>query len=449
MDLPGTLARHVFIPAYNRRWGIRNGPIIRNLMRSQYFTPEQIRADQWQAVKRLLDFVYAHNTFYRRRFDAAGMTPDDVTSREEFARLPALTKDDIRQNSELLISRGYSREQMTHKRTGGSTGLPVHLYVDAEAFSFKYAVTYRHDRWAGYLPGARRAALWGDTDKKYSLKERLYKALCERTLYMDTLKMDDEYLLAFVRKLRRYRPHSLIGHAHSLYFFAKFLRDNAITDVCFDSIVSTAETLSAEERQTVEAVFGRIVFDRYGCEELSLIASECEQHDGLHISAEGLYVEIIGGDDTRPGDLVITDLVNRGMPFIRYEIGDTATTLGGACACGRGLPRLGRVSGRTADILYTPEGRKISGISILDTFVIHIPGLRQVQIVQEKPDQVTFKIVKDADFGQHTLEKLARTVSGVFGPAMKYDIEYVTQIPMTPRGKYQFSVSRLKEEDLP
>jgi phenylacetate-CoA ligase len=203
--------------------------------------------------------------------------------------------------------------------------------------------------------------------------------------------------------------------------------------------------MSDAERETVESVFGRVVFDRYGCEEVSVIASECPAHDGLHVAAEGVFVEVLDGDETTPGRVVITDLVNRGMPFIRYEIGDLATTASGACACGRGLPRLGRVFGRTSDILYAPDGRRISGISILDTFVIHVDGVKQAQIVQDALDHITLRVVPSDAYSDDTAEELRSTARRIFGNDMRCSVERVPRIEPTPRGKYQFSICRIED----
>jgi phenylacetate-CoA ligase len=251
---------------------------------------------------------------------------------------------------------------------------------------------------------------------------------------MDTLLMDDDYVLRFLDRVRAFKPEILFGHGHSLYYFAKFIADHGIKDIEFKGIISSAEALPPEERKVVEEVFGNIVFDRYGCEEVSLIASECETHEGMH---------------TEPGRLVITDLSNYAMPLIRYEIGDLSTTMSGECACGRGLPRLGRVVGRTTDILYTPEGRKISGVSILDTFTIHIPGFKQIQIVQEKINEVIFHIVKDEHFSEKSLQLLGEQVPRIFGPKMTYQIKFVDKVALTSRGKFQFTICKLDQEDIP
>ena len=445
MNIFEQVSRNFIIPIYNWKFGIKYKHIINFLNDSQFFSSEQIREIQWKKVKDIIEFAYFNNTFYNNHFKKANITPKDIHNLNDFSNIPLLTKEDIKNNPESLISNNYQKENMHHKRTGGSTGVPVHLYVDDYAMNFKRAAVHRHNSWANYLPGMKRASLWGDTDKTYSFSDRMYMKLYERTIYLDTLNMDDANMFKFVEKLKQFKPKSLMGHGHSLYYFTRFLLDNNIANIRFNGIISTAETLFDNERKVIEDLFGNIVFDRYGCEELSIIASECEKHEGLHINAEGLYVEVIDGDDTTPGELVITDLVNKGMPFIRYKIGDMATILNKPCSCGRGLPRLGKVFGRVTDILYTPEGKKISGVSILDTFVIHIKGFNQVQIIQNKIDHVLFKIVKDKYYSDNSLEKLKETVVKIFGPQMNSTIEFVDNIPKTDRGKFQFTICNIEK----
>lgn len=445
MDIHGHLARGLFVPFFEKRWGMAAPQLRRELERGQWLDPEQIRAQQLERLRALLDFAATSNPFYRERLRAVGFAPGDLRSLDDLAGIPLLTKDDVRGNADALISEGFSKDTMTHQRTGGSTGVPLHLYWDDDANRLKFNVTKRHDAWAHHVPGARRAALWGDTNKSYPFKVRLYKTLCERTVFLDTLEMDEAHLDVFVGELRRFRPTALLGHAHSIFFFADHLRRKGIDDVRFDGIISTAETLTDEERKVIEAVFGNVVFDRYGCEELSIIASECEQHDGLHVAAENVHVEVLDGDGNTPGRIVVTDLNNRGMPFVRYEVGDLATVATGTCACGRGLPRLQRVFGRTSDILYAPDGRRISGISILDTFVIHVPGVKQAQIVQDALDHVLLRVVPALDDREAIATGVRNAALDVFGAAMRCDVEFVERIEPTPRGKYQFSICEIDD----
>jgi len=443
MDIAKYLIKYLTIPLYDKRESKNVGPVLDELEKSQYYSIEQIEHQQFKSLKDLLAYADRHCTYYQRKFADCGFKPADFRSLADIKHLPVLTKDDIREHQDNIISNEYSVMDMIYKRTGGSTSVPLKLYVDLAAANRKLAATIRHNRWAGYDRGDKLAAIWGDTDKKYSFRQKLYNLLNSRAIYLDTLKMNEQYILDFIARLRKFKPSIMMGHAHSLYTFACFVEEHDIADLRIRGIISTAEILYDRERAKIESVFGKILFNRYGCEELSIIASECDRHDGLHINAEGLYVEVVGGDDTEPGKLVITDLWNRGMPFIRYEIGDMATLKPGQCACGRGLPRLGKIYGRTADLLYTPDGRTISGISVLDTFTIHVPGVKQVQIIQNKLNELNFKIVKGNDFSEESLRILGEKIPLCFGSSMLYEIEFVDSIAQTARGKYRFSICNI------
>jgi len=439
------VSRRLAMPLYEALKGTGTTRLYRECVRTQHLAEKDLRERQLRALQELLRFAWTHNRFYRTRYTEAGLHPEDVRTLEDFARLPLLTKDDLRANPDALVSDPFDKSRLSHRRTGGSTGVPVHVYWSWDAIPLKDALVRRHDEWAGFLPGERRAALWGDIKPPATLKARLADAVFKRTIFLDTLKLDERNMLEFAERIRATGTRLLFGHGHSLYFLAQFLKERGVRDVGLAGIISSSEMLPPEERRVVEEVFGRIVFDRYGSEEVGLIASECTEHDGLHVAAEGIHVEILGGAEAEPGRIVVTDLLNRGTPLIRYDIGDLATTKAGACRCGRGLPRIGRVTGRTSDFLYTPEGKRISGISILDTVTIHIPGFRQVQVVQERLDELTFNVVKDSSFSELSLARLADAVSRYFGPAMRHRVAYVDTIPMTGRGKFQFSICRVPD----
>ncbi len=444
MDLLAACSRYLLLPTYLRWIGSGQLPQYRRFMKSQFLTEEELRRRQWTAVQDMLRYVHGHNRFYRRRLHELGATPDDFRSLADFSRLPLLTKDDLRGHADELLSDGWDVSSLRRKRTGGSTGVPVHLYWDPRAAGIKGGVAMRHDEWAHFQVGRKKAALWGDVKSRTSLRHRLTDALYNRTIYLDTLEMDDRRMLDFAEAIRRTSTKLLFGHGHSLYHFARFLRERRVTDLKLKGIISSAEMLPPEERRVVEEVFGNVVFDRYGCEEVGLIASECERHDGMHVAAEGMYVEILDGTEEVPGRVVVTDLLNHATPILRYEIGDLALTKPGPCACGRGLPRIGRVIGRTSDFLYTPEGRQISGISLLDTVIIHIPGFRRAQVVQESLNALTFNVVKEEGFSDASLGTLAAAVTKYFGPSMTHKVVIVDAIPMTGRGKFQFSICKVK-----
>ncbi len=440
MDVVKPFIRHFAYDFYLRRDGFRLDEPRRQLAMSQFCSADELAALQLMKLQNLLAAAYTENSFYRNRFDQCGFEPGDLREFSDLAKLPILTKDDIRDQLIRNFSHGYTKGNLFHKRTGGSTGVPLHVYIDYEAISQKMAATERHNEWAGLVPGNHLAAVWGDTSKSLPLKERIRHGLTTRAFYLDTLKFNPQTITTFIDEITRHQPPVLIGHAHSIFRLAEYVRDSTSADISFDGVITTAMVLSNNERQVIEETFNSKVFNRYGCEELSIIASECSAHDGMHIFAEGLYLELIGANEREPRPLVITDLTNRAMPLIRYEIGDYGVMADGNCQCGRHLPRLLEVSGRTADFLYTPEGERVFGISILDTFVIHIPGIRQAQLVQDQYDHIDLYVVKENSFSAQSTALIQKNMVEIFGPGMKYDLHYVDQIQQTGAGKYRFSI---------
>jgi phenylacetate-CoA ligase len=443
MDLLKSLIRNFTYDFYLRRDGLKMEGLRERLEASQYLSSDELLSRQLGDLKSILAFCSEHNKYYQKQFNNCGFQPDDLKDFSDLDKLPVLTKDDIREAGDGLFSAGYNKSNCFYNRTGGSTGVPLRTYMDPHAVSIKKAATLRHNSWANLIPGERVACVWGDTDKKQSLRARLREKLTDRSFYLDTLKFDSEHIEAFLKKIRKYKPPVLMGHAHSIFRLAEYVRDNNVGDISFKGIITTAMVLSDSERANIENVFHSPVFNRYGCEELSIIASECEAHDGMHIFAEGLYVELLDENKNTPGKLIITDLVNRAMPMIRYEIGDYAVGAKGDCLCGRSLPCLQEVSGRVADFLYTPEKKPVFGISILDTFIIHIPGFKQVQIVQKLYDLLDFYIVRDKNYSEDSLGILKKNVAEIFGPNMRYETHFVEKIKQTERGKFRFSICNI------
>jgi phenylacetate-CoA ligase len=201
------------------------------------------------------------------------------------------------------------------------------------------------------------------------------------------------------------------------------------------------------ERRVVEETFGCQATNRYGCEEVSLIACECEAHQGLHVNMDTLVVECLrDGRPAEPGEtgaLVVTDLTNYGMPFIRYQVGDTARMAAEPCSCGRSYPLIESLEGRIADYVRTPEGEYVSGISLTENFAMVLEGVKQMQIVQDRLDHLVFRVVPGEDGNQGLEADIASLVEQRFGRGMEHQVEYVNSIQSEESGKYRFCISKL------
>lgn len=424
----------------------------RELRRRQYDAPEAIQARQWDAAQKILQHAYDTTAFYRERLSGVCLSPESIRSFEEFRRIPLTTKSDLRSRAGDMISRNYDPSQLHRKKTSGSTGVSLEVFLDDEAAQWKRACTLRSDEWSGWRLGESVALLWGNPPTyAANWRSRLRNALLHRYDHaLDTLHASDDAMRAFAEDLRRRPPSLMFGHAHSICFFARFCRSSGGAGFRPRGIISTAMVLHDWERQMIEEVFQCPVTNRYGCEEVSLIASQCERHEGLHINADGVYVEILRGDGTpaEPGEVgrvVVTDLANRGMPILRYEVGDMAALAGRPCPCGRGLPVLERIEGRIADYVVTRSGSMISGISLTENFALKIPGLTQMQIIQEELDRFVFRIVKGPEFNDQSLEHLRKTAVERFGEEVRYECQYVDRIAPEPSGKYRFCISKVEK----
>ena len=450
MDFYAPIARRVIAPL----WAVKEGtPYLRHLKyleMSQYLPLGKIREDQWMRLKKILKHSFENTEFYKRRFLENNATPEDIKDWGDFERVPFLTKEDIRGYRNEMVAKNIPKQKLVAKKTSGSTGVSLEFFVDEDSLQWKRACTVRHNRWTGWDLGERVAAIWGNPEHYKNWRMKLRNFLLDRYTYLDTLNMDEKSMIEFYRAICYRLPALLFGHAHSLYLFSEFLKGKGWIPPRPRGIISTAMILHSHERKTIEEVFGIKVTNRYGCEEVSLIACECEKHQGLHTNLDTLVVETIrDGKQTLPGEpgsIVVTDLTNYGMPFIRYKVGDVGILSGENCSCGRSFPMFQSVEGRTADYIVTPEGKYISGISLTENFAMLLPEIKQLQIVQDRKDHLILRIVKSNNYKKETEIKIQALFNQIFGIAMNYELEYLNMIPQEPSGKYRFCISKVSNQ---
>jgi phenylacetate-CoA ligase len=263
-------------------------------------------------------------------------------------------------------------------------------------------------------------------------------------MWLDTAYIKPENILRFNRRLKSFRPKVIVAYARSAAWVARFLQEQQVEVYSPQSIITSAEMLTREDRSVIENVFGCPVFNRYGCREVGVIASECEQHDGLHLMAESLVIEVVAAGNQpvmgQMGRILVTDLFNDAMPLVRYEIGDMASMMESACVCGRGLPRLSGIEGRVTDFVVGSDGRLVSGVFLATYVVARRPSLGQVQIRQSKPGEMVYRITlpDDEPAGADDLEFLETATKKYLGTDTEIRFEFVETLDATPTGKLLF-----------
>ena len=447
MSLMSAVSRYVFHPLWELKDGRRHLHILRELERSQWLPLETLRARQSERLRQIVQYAAGHSKYYQRLF---GQQDFDAGSFEmaDFHRLPLLTKAIIRSSTEEMLSDEFPRRSLREHRTGGSTGVALKVYFDPDWINPRTADSLRADQWAGCFHGMKIASLWGNPPLPKTWKQRVRALLVSRFIWLDTLDFNERTVADFIERWRRGKPEILYGHSHSLYMLARYVIDHGIRDLRPRGIISTSMMLLANEREVIEKAFATPVFDQYGSEEVALIAAECERHEGLHLNIEHVYVEFLREDGTHvaPGEegtIVITDLFNRGMPMIRYQIGDMGVPTDRRCSCGRGMPLMARVTGRVADYLKRRDGSLVAGVSLIERTLTAIPGLEQMQVVQASAEEIVVNVVRAPDFSAATEEALLTEVRSVLGPGIEIHANYVERIPQERSGKYRFAICRI------
>jgi phenylacetate-CoA ligase len=425
-------------------------------MRSEYLERETVCQLQFNRLKKLLRHADENCGFYRSRFKSCEFDALKFNDLGRFSSVVPLTKSDTQNHVSTMVASNSPRKDLIENFTGGSTGEPLRLFYDRLRHESRIGATMRHDAWAGRRCGDRTAFFWGaPVDAPHaSLRSRVRRWLEGQQLWLNTgnLKVDD--FPEFNRRLKKFQPSIIIAYANSLALFARFLKASNIPAYSPNAIITSAEVLTDESRALIQETFGCPVFNRYGCREVSVIASECEQHDGLHVMAEGLYVEVVDGEgkpvaEGETGDILVTDLLNYGMPLIRYRIGDRGSWAPGDCACGRGLPRLRSIAGRVTDFVVGSDQQLISGPFLTMYVVARRPTLGRVQIIQSRLGHVRFRVCPGNGFDLEADKNyLFNAMRKYVGP-LEMDLEIVAEIPPERSGKLLFCKSEIPQTDLP
>jgi phenylacetate-CoA ligase len=440
-----SLFSHCLLPAYgllsprNRLTGY-----LRDYQRSQWLAPQALQRLQLEKLNRLLLHAWEHVPHLQKRWRQAGLHPVALRDAAELAAYPILTKADILSHYDDLIARPYRGRTQT-KTTGGSTGEPFRFEMTVESDARRNAVMWRGYAWAGARLGRRAAYLWGTNlgaTGYRKLKEDLFHAAFNRTI-VSCFDMSVQTLPRIAAQLVAARPEVIVGYVSALTAVAGWALEQGVSLHGPSAVLGAAEGLRDDQRELIGRAFGCPVYNTYGCREVMLIASECEQRHGLHMNSDHLVVETVdasgGGVQGAPGRVLLTDLHNYGMPMIRYENGDVAVTATRRCSCGRGLPLLERVEGRLLDIIRTPAGRILPG-EFFPYLFKDLSWVREFQVIQREPAHLRVLLVLRPEGGPADLELLRRKLDAALGGGLEIQIDTVASIPRTASGKLRVTI---------
>jgi phenylacetate-CoA ligase len=449
----GFLHRSLVLPLFEGAYkGRKTLRYWRELERSQWQSRPELERAQLDSLWRLLIHAYQHSPHYRGAWDEHDLDPARLESLADFRRWPLTTREMIRaERARMRVE--MPGQRMLTKATGGSSGVPLQFDLNMESHERRTAATYRGYGWAGAGPGTKQLFLWGVAlgalPWRKRAKDRLWDRL-QRRLVLNSFELSRESVPEFLRRLNRYRPEVIVAYTNPLYAFARALDEMKATPYSPKSIVVGAEKIYPFQRELIERVFGAPVFETYGSREFMLIGAECERHAGLHLTAENLIVEVVDEDgqpvpDGEEGNVVVTDLTNYGMAFVRYVTGDRAVAGFGQCACGRSLPLLRKVVGRQLDLIDTPDGRTVPG-EFFPHLIKDFPAVERFQVVQDALECLEVRLVIRGAWDDEDRTRLRSELRKTLGPAIRVEINEVAEIPLTAAGKLRVVVRTILAE---
>jgi phenylacetate-CoA ligase len=440
-----TIAKYVVLPSLEIV-GNKFFKSLNELERNQYLNGEDIAGIQRKKLRMVISYAYANVPYYHKIFRERDLKAEDIRNTTDLEKLPILTKDDIKNNVNDLLAINFPKHRRIRYSTGGSTGKPLHYYVEKPTLYYGAAARYRAFGQLGFKIGEKQAKLWGSSFDmtRYGAVLRNIIDTGKRTLILPGFALSEETMRNYVKILSRYRPKMIRGFTSSIYILAKFLKEEGVPDIDVKIVVTTGETMFEEYRKTIENVFGCDLYDGYGCRESSMVAHECLEKDGYHISSDNAILEFTKNgthvESGEMGELLITEFNNYAMPFIRYMVEDVAVPTEERCNCGVNLPLLKNIKGRIGDFVHTAGGRIIPSEFFPHLFK-DVSGIGMYQIIQKTRDRIILKIVKNETYSQSDLEYVLKNIRLFVGTEMRIDVEFVNKIPLESSGKRRIVIS--------
>lgn len=391
-----SVAKHGAIQAY------------KEAISNQFLSDSDLNELSWHKTKTLLHHAYSNVPWYKNKYSAMGLHPNDITKEEYFSQVPVLNRSELAENFSLFVSQKINPKTLKISTTGGSTGNPVKIGTQKKGlrelqkwqmFSWwdlelktNMASIYRGLPVTGYKKAALNIINWP-----------------QKVIRMDATQMTQQKIDDFIRATQSVQPKLIHGYVGALDAIADYLIENNILLPSPKVVWATAAPITAIQEEKISRAFNAPVCDQYGCSEMYFIAAECPHKNGLHVFSDSIKLEILDKkNEPLPsesyGKIVLTNLNEFDFPLIRYENGDTGRFLNKKCSCGINLPLMDKVKGRISDNIALPNGTILSGEYLTTIYDDYTDKVKQFQVVRKKDGSIVINIVLYTKSAQNEIE---------------------------------------------
>ena len=431
-----------------QRYGGNFNKYVNELDESQYFDKKTFKENQEERLRYIIQVAYDNVPYYRKLFRNNHLKPSDIKYIEDLNKIPILQKETVKKFGDDFISKDFNRKNLVAVKTGGTTGTPLTLYYTKDAIRYIFAFSEaRFKHWAGVKSGDKLASFLHGADAFVPISQtkppfwRWNKAYNQ--LLFSVFHMNENNLKYYVKKYNEFQPKIIQGYTSAIDIFAKYILEYKIKVFSPKAILVSSETLFDVQRRDIEKAFNCKVYNGYSSAENVAHIAECEK-GRLHINPELSIVELkkIVGTENKY-EIIGTNLFNLVMPLLRYRTGDIVTLPDEKkCPCGREFPLANRIIGRTDDMLMTPEGNYIGSASMSVVFEL-VNNIQEVQIIQNKMNEIIVKVVKLENFNKYDLNLLKDRLKERLGNKVSIKVVFVNQIKRTRAGKFRFIISNI------
>lgn len=419
--------------------------------KTQWLNIVELKKRQFENLKKILVYSYENIPFYKKNFDEAGIKPDDIREEKDVINIPMIQKKDLINNYSELFPAKWKGKIFTRK-TSGSSGSPLKLSKGVKSLSVMDAIMYRNYGWFGIDVGAKQGRYWGSPLGPYAKTKTHFKDYVLGRIRFSPFDISEKACFEFSQRLNRYKPVYVYGYSQTIYRFA-YLISKANMDfgnLNLRAVIITGEMIYPQQLEIIEKVFKCPVINEYGCTELGIIAMQCE-HKGMHLMAENLYIEFINNDrqadSGEEGEIVLTELFTDFMPLIRYKIGDVGIKSNETCLCGRGLPLLKEIKGRSDDFILCSDGKQVDPIVfeyILQELPPSLGKIAQFRILQKTITSLEIEVCYEGIFFSKMSSEIEIKLKSILG--QEFTILLIRQkcLEAEASGKLRCFISKLR-----
>ncbi|MEF8879509.1 MAG: hypothetical protein V5A64_03850 [Candidatus Thermoplasmatota archaeon] len=421
---------------------------LKELEKSQFYSKDEIEKIQNKRLEFLIKHSYENIPYFHDLFKKNNLKSSDIKTYDDLVKVPIQRRDSVKNNLDGLVSKSSKKGRLMKDFTSGATtGERLRIYRDRDTINRAIAAEIRAYKWYSidylnekfyYLLGADYDIEW---EKKFWKKLKYYFS---KTIKLSPIQLDTDNFEVFLSKMKKYDRRVLYGTASGTCRLIKALKArNEKVDI--DIFLNTDNLLLKQQRSFIKDFFDCEVYDIYGTSEVWAVAFECPEHNGYHLTSENVIMEIVDDNNERvnPGErghILLTDLTNYVMPFIRYDIGDIGVLSDEVCQCGRSLhlmkPEHNLPVYRNNQYLLSLNGEKVF-LPELSFILNNFKKVSNFQIIQKDVKDIELKLVKEEGYDSDYKDYIKSNLIGKLGD-VEITFDYVDDISPNRNGKHKY-----------